>query len=295
MDKYINCIICGSRDYRVLFRENQAQIHQIVQCAGCGLMYANPQKNTFSETYSYCTDDSLPSLTSDDQIIQQAHQKILDYKEIVKQVNKKKPGKGRILEIGASTGILLNEFRTAGWEVEGLEPHQRAARYAKERFGIQMIQKPLEDSLFDNGAFDAVIMLHVIEHLHDPNAGVVAVSRLLKDNGLLVVETPTYDTFMYKVFGRRERSISCHQHMFFFTCETLKKLLEKNGLKVIRQEKVGRTLTIDRFLWNVGVMSKNNVIKRVLSKLSKMAHLHKVSIYLNLRDMQRIYCTRVST
>lgn len=295
MDKYINCIICGSRDYKVLFRENDAQIHQIVQCTGCGLMYANPQKETFSEAYSYCTDDSLPPLTSDDQTIQQAHQKILDYKEIVKQVNKEKPSKGRILEIGASTGILLNEFRNAGWEVEGLEPDQRTVKYAKEKFGIQMLQKPLEDIPFESRSFDVIIMLHVIEHLYEPHTGIAIIYRLLKDNGLLVIETPTYDTFMYRVFGRRERSISCHQHMFFFTLDTLKNLVEKNGLKVIGQEKVGRTLTIDRFLWNVGVMSKNNVIKRVLSKLSEMFHLHKVSIYLNLRDMQRVYCTKVST
>jgi 2-polyprenyl-3-methyl-5-hydroxy-6-metoxy-1,4-benzoquinol methylase len=252
-------------------------------------MYANPQKKTVGEMYCK-TDGSLPL-----HAIQQAHEKIKDYREIVKQANKQKPDKGRILEIGGSTGILLNEFKSAGWEVEGLEPNQLAVRYAKENFGIHMHQKPLEDSPFESKAFDAAIMLHVIEHLHEPNAGIATVSRLLKDNGLLVVETPTYNTLMYRVFGRRERSISCNGHIFFFTCETLKKLLEKNGLKVIRQEKVGRTLTVDRFLWNVGVMSKNNVIKMTLNKLSAIFRLHKVSIHLNLRDMQRVYCTKVST
>ena len=257
-------------------------------------MYANPQKRTISETYCK-TDNSLPPLTDDDKSIQQAHQKLSDYREIVRQVNKQKLGKGRILEIGGYAGILLNEFKIAGWNVEGLEPHQRAVKYTKEKFGIQMLQKTLEDSPFESKAFDAIIMLHVIEHLYDPHTGIAIIFRLLKDNGLLIIETPTYDTLMYRAFGRRERSISCNGHIFFFTFRTLKDLLERNGLKVIKQEKVGRTLTIDRFLRNVGIMSKNNVIKLILSKLSRMLHLHKISIYLNLRDMQRVYCVKVST
>jgi hypothetical protein len=41
--QYINCNLCGGNDYRVLFPAGKAQSHQIVQCLGCGLMYANPR------------------------------------------------------------------------------------------------------------------------------------------------------------------------------------------------------------------------------------------------------------
>ena len=39
----VNCNICGSDNYEVLFPEGKAQIHRIVKCKNCDLMYANPQ------------------------------------------------------------------------------------------------------------------------------------------------------------------------------------------------------------------------------------------------------------
>jgi len=291
MDKYINCIVCGSSDYKILFEENKAQIHQIVECTKCGLMYANPQKKNISETYCK-TDESLPPLTDADQEIEQAYNKIKDYKKIAEFINKRNPNRGKVLEVGGFTGIFLNLLKNQGWKVEGLEPDQRAIVFAKDNFGINMHQKPLEDAPFESETFDAAVMLHVIEHLYNPNTGLSIINRLLKHEGMLIIETPTYDTLLFKLLGRRERSMSCNGHIFFFTLVTLKKLLEKHGFKVIKQEKVGRTLTIDRLLWNIGVISKNNSIKILLDKLSGLLYLNKVSIYLNVRDMQRVYCIK---
>ncbi len=41
--KYVTCNSCGADDYTVVFPEGKAQIHRIVKCNNCGLMYANPQ------------------------------------------------------------------------------------------------------------------------------------------------------------------------------------------------------------------------------------------------------------
>jgi SAM-dependent methyltransferase len=292
MAKYVKCAICDSSEYDVVFRENEAQIHQIVKCTNCGLMYANPQKSTIEETYCAEITKPLPPLTENDQTIQQAHSKVSDYKQINEFINVKMPNKGSVLDIGAYTGALLNLFKEQGWAVMGLEPNKLAVTYAKDKYGIDMLQSSLEAANFGKETFDAIVMLHVIEHLYDPAKGLDIINGFLKQGGILVMETPTFDTLMFKVLGRRERSVSWGSHLFFFTFDTLQKLLERHGFEVIKKEKVGRTLTLDRLLWNIGNISKSNFVKKVLGKFSKLLCLDKVRIYINVRDMQRVYSVK---
>jgi hypothetical protein len=93
------------------------------------------------------------------------------------------------------------------------------------------------------------------------------------------------------MLGRRERSLSnCNGHIYFFTVPTLTKLLEKQGLEVVRVDLVGRTLTMDRFLGNVGLIAKNHGFAKLLNRFSNSFHMDKVVFHVNARDMQRIYC-----
>jgi len=41
----VNCNLCGSDDYEVVFKKGKAQNHQIVKCKNCNLLYANPHSN----------------------------------------------------------------------------------------------------------------------------------------------------------------------------------------------------------------------------------------------------------
>jgi hypothetical protein len=50
-------------------------------------------------------------------------------------------------------------------------------------------------------------------------------------------------------------------------------------------------LTVDRLLYNLGVIGKSGTIKKVLEKASRSLHLNSLNLYLNLRDMQRV-CVR---
>lgn len=254
-------------------------------------MYANPQLRDISETY--CADEKdLPPLDDHDQSIQKARNTVLDYKRIIRMLNQDLPEKGKILEIGAFAGFFLNLLKKDGWDVYGIEPGRRGISYARNNFGIEILNETLEGTSLEDECFDAVVILHVIEHLYNPEEGLRVINRVLKTNGTLVIETPTYDTLMFRLLGRRERSLNCDGHIYFFTPESLEALLANNGFRVVRLEKVGRTLTIDRLLWNIGVISKISAIQKALAKLSSALRLHKLSIYLNMRDMQRMYCVK---
>ena len=286
-----NCIICGSSQYKILFKKNEAQTHRIVKCLGCGLMYADPQEKIDSELIAE-KKDSLQFIDLDNQYVRKQFNQLADYKRITEFINNTKPQKGSLLEIGTNIGVFLNHLKEHNWNVSGVDPDVRYSLYAKKHFGIDIFPGLLESAHFKKSCFDVVIMLHVIEHFYNPAKELGIINRILKPGGLLVIETPKYDTLMFNLLKKRERSISCDSHLYFFTTETLRKLTEKHGFRIIKKETVGRTLSIDRLLWNIGIISKSNSLKRIIKYISQSLRLDKRVIYLNMRDMQRIYCVK---
>ena len=106
----------------------------------------------------------------------------------------------------------------------------------------------------------------------------------------MLVETPRFDSLMFKLLGRRERSINnCPGHIYFFTVPTLSRLLEQNGFEVARVDLVGRTLTIDRLLFNVGLMAQSQRVRRWMAQLGTRWGFDRKHVHINVRDMQRLY------
>src|SRR5437773_10906286 len=107
-------------------------------------------------------------------------------------------------------------------------------------------------------------MLHVIEHLDDPAGTVGTIARVLRLGGFLVVETPVYDTLMYRLFGRRERNLNCDGHIVFYTGRTLGALLERFGFEIVAERRVGRTVSLERVARNLGAMPNSMAVAQVL-------------------------------
>ena len=71
---------------------------------------------------------------------------------------------GSVLDVGCGDGRRLVRLRELGWRVQGQDVDPRASE-AAQRAGITVHLGPLETL---QGEFDAVVMSHVIEHVHDP-------------------------------------------------------------------------------------------------------------------------------
>ncbi len=289
-ERFVRCNLCGADDYVIVFPKGYVQLHRIVRCRQCGHMYANPQElvdceRVKSEDHSKVFDKEIGG-----QYFQKQQVQLPDNERSLRVLNELFPRRGRLLEIGSFCGIFLNRIRADGWEVMGLEPDLGPADYARRKYGLKITGELLPNPDLPDRYFDAVVMLHVIEHMPDPSKDLQAIHRMLAPGGVLVVETPRFDSLMFKLFGRRERSLSnCNGHIQFFTGPALRRILEKSGFEVIRVDLVGRTLTLDRLLYNVGVMMRHKWIKDRLARLSTALHLDRFRIYINVRDMQRIY------
>jgi SAM-dependent methyltransferase len=285
---YVHCNLCGADDYTVVFPKGYAQLHRIVRCNHCGLMYSNPQELIDCERF---VTDPQPFIEDwNGQYLRKQIVQIPDNLRALRVLNELAPQRGQLLEIGSFCGIFLDRIRAEGWDVTGLEPDAAVADYSRRRYNLNIVGGILPNPAFADKSFDAVMMLHVIEHMPDPSENLREIHRILKPGGFLVVETPRFDSMMFKLLGRHERSIqNCNGHIYFFTVPSLKKMFEKNGFQVEKVEFVGRTLTLDRFIWNLGLMTRSPRIQRWLASLSAKWHLHKRSFYVNVHDMQRHY------
>jgi 2-polyprenyl-3-methyl-5-hydroxy-6-metoxy-1,4-benzoquinol methylase len=289
------CNNCGAHEREVVFRQGVAQKHQIVRCMQCGLMYAYPRATAAIAQYVAAGQTGEP-MTLQTQSVIRSFDKLPDYEPIGLDLRKLLPQGKALLEVGCHAGVLLDRFRGHGWSVSGVEPDRKAANFARSHYRLDVRTSSLEDAGYAPGTFDAVVMLHVIEHLDDPAQTVQAIARVLRPRGFLVVETPVYDTLMYRVLGRRERSLSCDGHIVFYTGRTLAALLERCGFEIVTQRRVGRTVSLGRLLWNIGVMSKSKTMQQMIERFNAaLGLMHRGRLHLNTRDMVRVFARKMAS
>lgn len=136
---------------------------------------------------------------------------------------------GRLLEIGCGNGTHMLRMKSLGWEVEGHEVDMFAARAAARRVGVTVHLGELDNLEIRDATYDAIIMVHVIEHVRDPVKLLRVCKRLLKFGGILVVATPNIESFGHKEFGRDWRDIDAPRHLHIFSKSTLARLAAEAG------------------------------------------------------------------
>lgn len=111
----------------------------------------------------------------------------------------------KILDVGCGGGLYLSKIRDkAGAECYGIELNMRRLRFAKDEYRLNNIYAlPIQSEFWldeHEGSFDLITLWDVIEHVNSPREVFDAASKLLKDDGLLIMDTPCRDTFYHK-FG----------------------------------------------------------------------------------------------
>jgi len=151
------------------------------------------------------------------------------------------PANARVLEVGAHTGYFSALLRARGCRVTALEVDPRAAAHARAH-ADRVVVGDVEDATVRaglGGPFDAILFMHVLEHLVDPWAVLRAVCPLVADGGRVVVLLPNVGCwrvrkalFLQGRFEYEDEGILDRTHLRFFTLESARALLETSGYAV---------------------------------------------------------------
>lgn len=222
--------ICGGNNSEFLFStkdfrlESSNEFFKIMKCNECGLVYL---KNRIEGEELYDENFYRHNNKLSDIVTKLAHKNIIKVLKKIKQ-------NGKILDIGCGTGILLDSLKKYGYDVYGIETSVDGYLLSRKHED-KIYNKFLKECKFPTGFFDIITLFHVLEHIPEPVNELLEIKRVLKPDGILIIEVPNIDSLGFRIFGKYWISLDSPRHMFHFNYSTLTAILIKNGFYILRK------------------------------------------------------------
>ena len=159
--------------------------------------------------------------------------------------------RGRLLQVGCSYGLLLDEARRRGYDVEGVELSIEAARYSRERLDLPVRTMAIEDVELEGERYDAILLVDVLEHLEDPIATLESLLAVLAPGGAMLIVTPDPSSVVARTAGSRWW---CYvpAHLCLIPRKALRELLQAHGLTVLEDRLSVHSFTLRYWLAGLG-------------------------------------------
>jgi SAM-dependent methyltransferase len=272
--------LCGKDNYipQTVIQLRNGKKASIVKCQNCGLQYisSRPDKEFLNLLYkeSYynpITEDKdlWTDKTLEFEIIREKDH-LYRLNPILKMRNLY--GYRKLLDIGTGFGYFLKLAKDKGFDAVGIEVSERASEFARENYGVSILNiSEVEEAGLEDDSFDVISLCDVIEHLPYQEDTLKEIHRILRDNGVLLIVTPNYRTFAtflsqinrwlgYPVKpledeyaiktwengcyhlrpkrldekGYRMYLLHSLHHLYFFNTVTLKELLSRSDFSVVK-------------------------------------------------------------
>lgn len=141
---------------------------------------------------------------------------------------------GRLLDIGAGSGILVETARAMGYAAEGIEPSRALQAIAAAR-GLPVHLGVLPHPAAA-GPYDIATVIDVIEHVPDPVGLMRNVREALGPDGLCLVVTPDLGSLAARLLGPRWWHYRA-AHIGYFDRATLARALIAAGFEVLEAKR----------------------------------------------------------
>lgn len=242
------CPSCNSEATKVRYA---LSTYRIAACGECGLQFnadfqgGGEQNGTFNEDYYRQQHEAafaaqFGDISTDPSFVVYRH-----WLEHIEREHKV----GRLLDVGSGLGTFLRLACDRGWQAQGVEISRFGVDYARTRHALDVFQGDIEQFPAPQEPFDLITFWDSLEHVSHPAANLEAASRLLKDDGLILITTDNFDCLVadiavvcyrlsagYCRYPMRRTFID--RNASFFTEESFRELLRRTGWTVVLFQKM---------------------------------------------------------
>ena len=136
-----------------------------------------------------------------------------------------------VIDIGANDGTLLRGYKVAGLNTVGFEPAHNLHTYGKEgttKIIVDFFNRSSWGAEFGQAKAKAITAIGMFYDLDDPNTFVADVCECLDDQGVFIIQ------MMYMPLAIKKNAFDgiCHEHLEYYTMNSLENLLHRHGLEV---------------------------------------------------------------
>src|SRR3990167_3187963 len=249
----MRCVLCNGDNFEKLFSDNEE--FDYLKCRSCGLVKTVGSKKRVSYKHYHRDSDYKKYDKYFENIFRKRFNTISGFTK----------SSGKVLDVGAASGVMLQIFFDNGWEVFGVEPSGSARELEKK--GFKVYKTILEKAKLPQDYFDVVVMNHTLEHVDDPVLAMKIIYKALKRKGIVYIDVPNFGSLDASIWGRNWQYLLPYEHIHQFTPETLRKVFEKAKFEVIWWDSWSGVFDsaniFDKYLQNIKIMRPHS-LKRVI-------------------------------
>ena len=224
-----NCPLCSSANYSH-FANNGFLDYS--KCYECGLIFMNPVFDLSAINQGFRGGDDI--IMSYFQIMKKYknHNNISDSKPNPEYDNKLKDiymykKRGKLLDVGCSVGDFLHKAKHF-YRVEGIEVNPETSLYAAKYFKVYT---DYLDKLMLSQDYDIVTLNQIIYGVADPVLLLKDIYKVLKNDGILYINTPNSDSYAFQLFRGKVNHLYGYTTQNVFNMQSLNRLAEISGFK----------------------------------------------------------------
>lgn len=273
------CWVCGGPDLRLARRSRAAAVSaadlrisdsaygvtgQLERCAACGFVQCTDAGDVLAQ-YAGMEDTAYEESRTT---------RALQMRKLLTGLKGLRPGMS-LLDVGAASGVLVEEALKLGVRAVGIEPSVWLSARAQER-GL-----PVRTGVLPHpearGPFDVVMLVDIIEHVERPVELLRQARAVLEPHGQVVVVTPDRSSIAARLLGWKWWHYR-RAHIGYFDLKTLDRAMSGAGL-------VRRAWSRPSWYFTIGYLSQRvAVYLPCLRGAAGRGPLSSAVVPLNLRD-----------
>lgn len=228
----VACCLCGEKPepYAVDYNGNRLAV-----CPRCDFRFVSPRplssamvENVYDD--KYYTEDR-PGAKTDE-----------NYQYYLGCIERQRPSKGLLFDVGVGSGAMLKTAARSGWSIEGLDVQPAQVEYLRKKLSCKVHLGLLENLEGAEARYDAVTLIHVLEHTLNPVEFLNKCAAVLKPGGLLYAVFPNTASLSDRLKDALSASglkskpykhLAADHHLWFFTPAVVRELVRKTEFSAL--------------------------------------------------------------